>query len=178
MSQCVSVHQNIVDKFKDECKRQKNSPCVKHHIEKYEGHFPFWAAIELFTFGSVCSFYKIMKADDKKELSRNCYQCKPKYLQSWILCLLEVRNICAHYNRLYNFPLKQKPRLFKSEKDLLNDSGINKIFPLLIVLKHLLSGNQTWEDFTESLFDLIKTNLDVINLDFMAFPSNWQEILS
>ncbi len=106
-----SIHEIIISNFEKERARQKNVPFVKHHDLRYLGHFPIWVAIELFTFGSLSSLYSILNWDDKRQIA-SLYNAKPQYLSSWILSLVEIRNICAHYSRLYNMPLKQMPRLY------------------------------------------------------------------
>ena len=98
------VHTTVMESFNKEREHQKNAPFVKHHMAKYEGHFPVWVAVELFTFGNLSSLYSIMVLEDRKEIAR-LYNTEPKYLGSWILVLVEIRNICAHYSRLYNMPL-------------------------------------------------------------------------
>ena len=126
------IHSKILLSFDDECKRQKNVPFVKHHFQKYDGHFPIWVAIDLFTFGNLCSLYDIMQNDDKTEIAK-LYSTKPNYLGGWILSLVEVRNICAHYGRLYNLPLKQSPYLYKEYKRY-RKCGINKTTIICLAL--------------------------------------------
>lgn len=171
-----SIHKKILDKFHTEADRQRNAPFVKHHFNKYNGHFPIWVAIELFTFGNLSSLYSIMKTEDKKSIAQ-LYKTKVTYLQSWILALVEIRNICAHYGRLYNMPLKQHPRLHSEYSKYQSTSSVTKLFPSLIALKRMFFSNSQWADFESQLEKLIDDNKAVVKLDFMGFPSNWKEIL-
>lgn len=172
----ASVHTSIIDSFRNECERQKNTPFVKHHMEKYDGHFPIWVAVELFTFGNLSSLYSIMKMEDKKEIAK-LYYTEPKYLGSWILALIEIRNICAHYSRLYNMPLKQTPYLY-SENRKYRTGTLNKIFPVLISIKRMLDVDPRWSSFETQLEALIEEYSDVVRLSFMGFPKEWKDILS
>ena len=97
----ISIHQKTIDQLDSEIRHQKNLPCVIHHQTKYGGHFPVWAAMELFSFGMVCSLYSVCSNQDKKKISSK-FKMNPQHLYSWMLSLLELRNMCAHYNRLYN----------------------------------------------------------------------------
>lgn len=170
------IHSSVVESFKKECDRQKNAPFVKHHNEKYEGHFPIWVAIELFTFGNLSSLYNIMKHEDQKEIA-HFYNTEPKYLGSWILALVEIRNICAHYSRLYNMPLKQTPHLY-SENQNYKIGTRNKVFPALIVIKRMLNSDARWTDFESQLESLMGEYNDVVILPFMGFPKEWKNVLS
>lgn len=172
----VQIHSVVIDSFKKECSHQKNAPLVKHHMIKYGGHFPIWAAIELFTFGNLSSLYNIMKKEDCNSIAR-LYDTQPKHLGSWILALVEIRNICAHYSRLYNMPLKQRPFLY-SENVKYRSNKINKIFPALITIKRMLKDDERWMAFETQLEALMDDYKDVVNLSFMGFPEDWKNILS
>ena len=127
------------------------------------------------TFGKVTSLFSIMKPEDKKSIA-SCYSTQPKYLISWMLALVEIRNICAHYNRLYNMPLKQTPRLYR--ENLKYRSRQNKVFPIFLVIKRMLHENEQWESFMRDINKTMDKYHDVVNLSFIGFPSEWKTILS
>lgn len=170
------VHTTVMESFNKEREHQKNAPFVKHHMAKYEGHFPVWVAVELFTFGNLSSLYSIMVLEDRKEIAR-LYNTEPKYLGSWILVLVEIRNICAHYSRLYNMPLKQTPHLYP-EYQKYRVGTINKVFPALLAIKRMLNYDERWNAFEIQLEALIDEYSDVVRLSFMGFPKEWREVLS
>lgn len=172
----ASVHATVRDSFIKERDHQKNAPFVKHHMEKYEGHFPVWVAVELFTFGNLSSLYSIMVLEDRKEIAR-LYNTEPKYLGSWILALVEIRNICAHYSRLYNMPLKQIPHLYP-EYQKYRTGTLNKVFPALLSIKRMLNSDDRWNAFEIQLESLIDEYGDVVKLSFMGFSKEWKEVLS
>jgi len=173
----ADIHTSIISNFQQECIRQKNVPFVKHHQEKYEGHFPIWVAVELFTFGNLCSLYDIMVPEDKKAIA-TLYNTEGNHLSSWILSLVEIRNICAHYSRLYNMPLKQTPYLYSEYKQY-RGGRINKVFPVIITIKRMLLPNsELWESFYDALVKLMEEYQDVINLSFIGFPTNWKTVLT
>lgn len=171
----LSVHATIIESFRKEQEHQKNAPFVKHHIEKYEGHFPIWVATELLTFGNLSSLYSIMTLEDRKEIAR-LYNTDSKYLGSWILALVELRNICAHYGRLYNMPLKQTPHLYP-EYQKYRTGTRNKVFPALLSIKRMLNSDNRWISFETQLETLIDKYSDVVKLSFMGFPKEWRDII-
>lgn len=171
-----TIHQTTIGNFKKECEHQKNVPFVKHHITKYGGHFPVWVAVELFTFGNLSSLYDIMVPDDKKVIA-SLYGTEAAYLSSWILSIVEIRNICAHYSRLYNMPLKQMPYLYAENKKY-RDEKRNKVFPALITMKRMLRANELWQSFFLGLEALVDEYQDVVKLSFMGFPTEWKKVLS
>ena len=172
-----SVFEKILKAFKSMVKRNKGLPFVKHHINKYGGQFPIWVAVELFTFGNLTSLYSIMQDKDKNAIAK-LYRTTDFYFNSWIRLLQVVRNICAHYGRLYNLTLMITPNLHKDYDFLKNDSRTKKIkvFYVLIVLKKVLDKKQ-WDDFYPKFKTLLNEYSQFINLSFMSFPKNWEEIL-
>ena len=116
-----------------------------------------------------------MKNADKNQIAKCNYQIPAIYLESWLKCLSYIRNICAHYGRLYNRPLTSKPRLDNRVKKL----GIkqDRIFAHLFVLKQLIPEQDKWTDFVtrlEALFSQYKENVE---LERIGFPEDWEAIL-
>lgn len=170
-------HDAFINKFYEEVNRQRNIPFVKHHIHNYDNRFPIWVAVELLSFGSLSKLYSYLKKEDKKIISKK-YNTDPVYLNSWIQCLVEIRNICAHFNRLYNLPFKQMPSLYKENQIYLNKKGVHKLFPVILVMRRILNSNDVWEDLFDKLKQTIDEHKDVVNLSFMDFPSDWEKVLS
>ena len=178
-----SIHQSIIDAFQAEVKRQQNLPFVKHHKQKYDDHFPIWVAVELFSFGKLSSLYSIMKNRDKKKISAQ-YDISPEHLEGWIRALLEIRNLCAHYNRVYNLPLKIMPYL-KEEYEQYRNHGASrpiKIFPVLIVIKCMTEpfNPSLWKEFLDNLIKLIQEYRHdaMFRFTYLGLPREWESVLS
>ena len=166
-----SIHAYTIQKLDDEIKHQQYLPCVKHHMTKYGGHFPIWAATELFSFGMACSLFDVCKTADKKAIAAT-YNTKHWFLFTWMLSLSELRNKCAHYNRVYNIPFTKTPALYPSESNYAS----NKLFPLLLVMKHIVGSRDLWKEFVDGLEKLM-IEYPEANPAFMGFPANWQQVL-
>ena len=93
----------------------------------------------------------------------------------WLKCLSYVRNICAHYGRLYNRPLTSKPRLDYRSKRM----GIqqDRIFAHIYTLKQLIYDQDKWKDFITRLEALISSYKEVVELKRIGFPEDWEAIL-
>ena len=68
--QTEKFHENLAR----EIASNKRSAFVIHHDEHYDGHFPIWAIVELFTFGMLSRFYSDMKTADQKYLAKELWQ--------------------------------------------------------------------------------------------------------
>jgi abortive infection bacteriophage resistance protein len=148
---------------------------IKHHFRRYEGNIPVWVAIEVLSFGALSKLYSNMKSEDKNHISKNNYRAPAVYLESWFKCLSYVRNICAHYGRLYNRPLTSKPRLDQKSKNLRIQQ--DKIFAHIYILKELIPDRGRWTDFVTRLDALFSSYQHVLELDLIGFPEDWEAIL-
>ncbi len=148
---------------------------VKHYNSKYGGKFPLWVVMELFSFGTLAFFYKDMHSADKKVLANNYYSCSASELDNWMFCLNELRNYCAHYNRLYGnrFPVLPKtPRGFEPE---LSDD----VFGYIIVMKQLYHDKRNWnERVVKPISRMLKKNADAARLSDIGFPEDWETLLA
>lgn len=148
---------------------------VKHYNSKYGGKFPLWVVMELFSFGTLAFFFKDMQNADKKALANDFYGCSASELDNWMFCLNELRNYCAHYNRLYGnrFPVLPKtPRGFEPE---LSDD----IFGYIIVMKQLYHDKLNWnERVVKPISRMLKKNAGAARLSDMGFPEDWETLLA
>lgn len=163
-----SIHEIIMEKFEKEITLQKNLPCVKHHMQVYGDRFPIWVAVELFTFGLLSSIYSIMQPDDQKAVADQ-YSTDPYHLSSWFLSLVELRNLCAHYNRVYNMPLKQTAKLYREHQKY----QCNRLFPILLIIN---SKTEHWNTFLSRLIEITQ-KYPAANLQLMKSPTNWEQLL-
>lgn len=167
-------YREISDSIKEEAGRNKKATFIRNYIQNYEnGDIPFYAVIELFSFGTLSKFFKNMKNEDKKNLAKKYYGIGYTYLESWIEHISYVRNICAHYGRLYNAKFPKTPALYVeySEAHIKN----NRAFATMICLKHLLPNDRHWFEFVDTI-ELLFEKYSSVNIETMGFPENWKNI--
>lgn len=163
----------LSDRIRQDINHRKNLPFIQHHIQKYGGKFPLWVAIDVFSFGTLSRFYSLMLPEDQKAIALQ-YGLSSQRLASWISILNTVRNICAHYGRLYNMPLPAIPKLYREHQQYQS----NRLFAVLLVIQRLTFGSAEWNTFLVNLQGLLDEHADVVNLSFIGFPSEWFDVLS
>ncbi len=167
-------HDAFLQDIHTEIIRNKRAPFIKNFMNNYEdGNIPFYALVEILSFGTLSKFYKNMKNTDKKQIA-SIYGIGYTYLESWIESIAYVRNLCAHYGRLYNAKLTKTPKLYCHDREL----GItnNRIFGILCCLKYLFPNDRHWLDFLDSL-KLLFEKYPHADKTTMGFTKNWQELL-
>ena len=170
----MHTHEKFLDLIKGEINANKNVLFVKHHIENYNGNFPVWVIVELFTFGMLSRFFADMPRADKKALSKTLFNENEQNIESWLYCCNSLRNICAHYGRLYFRIFSAVPRNFPSEYK----QQERRLFASVYMLKNLYPSQEKWNnEIMAQLEALIDQYNEDIDLEHIGFPENWKTVL-
>ncbi|MCA1320352.1 Abi family protein [Bacillus tianshenii] len=154
-------------------KSRKGEIFIEHHFKNYEGNIPIWVAIEVTSFGLISKLFRNINDDLKKLICKKYYDIPYVYIVSWMQTLANVRNICAHYGRLYNKKLTFKPRMFKEDKKNIDSQ---KLFAAIHIIQRLLIKSEG-QQFVQDLESLVKEYSEDINYLHIGFPQDWKEIL-
>lgn len=160
-------HNSFMNRIADCIKENNKTPVVKHHIKKYNGQFPLWVIIEFFSVGMLSHFYRSLKTPDKKKIAIALYNTSYFNLESWLRCLTDLRNKCAHYSRLYYWIFPATPKMPKGEKY----TPTRRLFAQLYMLKYMYPDTEKWNDFyLKSLIKFIQEYKPYISLKHLDFP--------
>ena len=167
--------ESFIKKLEDEKNNHKNKLFIKHHNEKYNGILPIWVAVEIMSFGTLSKLYSNMLPQDTAYIKKELCKVNPILVNSWLHSLTHLRNVCAHYGRIYNTyfpPIKVK----KSDKNnVIND---RQVFTYILAIKYLIADKNVWNDFFIKLQALFYKYDNYVELEFLGFPENWVSILS
>lgn len=167
-------HNMFLDDIEEEVRRNSKAPFVRNFRQNYEpDKLPIYALVEVFSFGTLSKFYKNMLNQDKKIVAKT-FGVGYTYLESWLESLSYVRNICAHYGRLYNAKLSKTPILYKEYTEA--KIGNNRVFGALLCMKQLLKDDTHWNQYVNAIETLIK-KYEKVDVKTMGFPNNWKELL-
>ena len=171
----AKYHEDFLTDIQNEIKRNKRAPFIKNFQNNYvNGDIPFYALVEIFSFGTLSKFFKNMLNPDKKAIASS-YGIGYTYFESWIESIAYVRNLCAHYGRLYNAKLTKTPKLYSQDRSI----GITniRVFCILSCLKHLLPTDRHWIEFIDTI-QLLFDKYPHVKKEPMGFPENWVKILT
>ena len=151
----------------------QDTPIIKHFKCNYiEGKVPLYAAIEVFSFGTLVFFFECMKSDDRKQIAK-LYgdDVDEYYMRSWLNSINYLRNLCSHFNRLYKQTVMKKPKLYKKQDEEVDN---NTIFSIICCMRYLLEEPEDdWFSLVSSLKDLFINSLYVKEKD-LGFISGWE----
>jgi len=102
------------------------------------------------------------------------FNVSPGKASSWLHTLSYIRNVCAHYGRLYGKNLIIKPQFNTEVTKGFFDN--RRVFSAIFVLNKFLHQ----DDYTKlisSLRLIIEEYSDYINLKEIGFPKEWENVL-
>ncbi|MEW4131751.1 Abi family protein [Bacillus thuringiensis] len=173
----------IMNKFMEVIKNSK-SEAINHYKKKGNG-IPLWVLIEEVTYGDVYYFAQALDTDLLYYWIDNAYdKGYRKFLLGWFRCINFLRNDCAHYNRLYGrYFTVSTPKLLKEDTKKANISASenNTLFAVMLTIKNILAFHVSalleWDVFIDVLAQDINQLSDIIRIERMGFPENWEECL-
>lgn len=163
----------------NECiKNNEKTLIVQHHQNEYGGKFPIWVMIEFFSLGMLSHFYGDMKTEDQKKIALECFDVLPNVLRSWLRCLTDLRNRCAHYSRLYYWKFSALPafpaRCAAQETRQLT----RRLYDQMMMLKYMFQNKEDWNNrIVTNISAAIEQYADYIQLGHIGFPDDWEEKL-
>lgn len=165
-------HQKLLD-------REKHSSFIKHHREYYDD-IPIWVVSEIWDFGTMSKLYKGMHKDDKDRIAKLYHLKSGTHLQTHLHAFNLIRNICAHYGRLWNRNMVFSANLKGLEPEFrqLNSKNMFVYFCLMKRMLDVICPNSTWgERFLAVLNEFPKVQNNAISLGQMGVsvdPHTWQ----
>lgn len=156
--------------IKKELSKSAKNPIIKHHIDNYDGKYPVWVVMEILSFGTVSKMYQGLPVDDKKDIAKVYYNHKHQYIEQWMESITNLRNKCAHHERVIGESIN-----IKTDKSM-KGYKVGSLFIVMLAFKQLINDDIQWKLFMDKLSKLVdKYSFD--KLDLIGFPENWEEIL-
>ena len=174
----------LIAKIQSEISNKSNDPSISHYLVKY-GYIPLWVLSNIITLGTLSKFYSLMKQKDRQEVSRQ-YKVMDNQLKSIMYYLSNIRNYCAHGNRLYCYKSNQRLVTLPAYSMIYGNSdtcGKNDLFAAVISLKYLLPDTvfRSFIDDIKLAFTGFLPNTAIVTerslCDRMGFPENWDTVL-
>lgn len=192
------ANNEFLDMNLNKVRRQRKNNGKKHSAYLYyknkHGYFPFWILSKVLTLGAVLGLFSVMKPSDKDYISRiilpNFREKKiVKKFTNMFTLVVQVRNICAHDDILYNFNTKYADIWKLNEHNNFNLKqytnkviGRNDLFATIISLKYFMKEDRFKKFISKldvELGDLDKAIPELDHdsiLEVINFPRNYKDL--
>jgi abortive infection bacteriophage resistance protein len=149
-------------------------PFIKHHDNRYDGKLPIWVAVEIMTMGNLQALYKNLKTQYQKNIA-DLYNTGPKQMTSWLENITFTRNHLAHYMRIFRYNFGRIPMKCSKHCSFENNG---KIFNQILLIGFMFSEKAEWDHYVvPEIKKLLDEYKNVLSLDDLGFPINWETIL-
>lgn len=179
--------------------KDKSLP-ISHHVSNKDCKFPFWVVVPELTFGETTKiieqlndkFYslwveELFLSNDYYKNDDNMQDHIISASKSWISATWFIRNVCAHYGRLYarNFNVGV-PRFYTPVLRKMKEYGKKKtdnkdLFAYMLAIKQILichnsSIHDEWDSFINEIERKFMTS-SIIEKTKIGFPECWKDCL-
>lgn len=144
-------HTVWLNKYDTLLKRARREPFVAHHKEKYGGHMPIWAAIEVWDFGLLSRLFWGMKNEDQQPIAVQYGARDGRVFAQWLRSLNFIRNVSAHHSRLWNINMLEWSPAMQGWPDKLNPGRMFFYFSLMQHLLGVICPSSKWCERVKTL---------------------------
>lgn len=175
-------------------KKGANNALVKDFRNQYsDKYLPLWIACELMDFGASVRFFEFSEKKIKQELAQYLNIVSTDVLLSWLKQLNDVRNACAHHNRVWNRGWSKQPQFSKnqwewyasydvSSKQWIQSPTKNRpsfaqsktgvVLTICYLLLKQVASTSQWKNRVFQLFD--EPRFSSVPLAWMGLPQDWK----
>jgi abortive infection bacteriophage resistance protein len=169
-------HNHLMSRLERLTEKNTDLGFVSHYNRKHLGAFPLWVMMELFSFGMLAHFFKSLHRQDKKEIVDKHFDGKfsAGHLESWLDSMAALRNLCAHYSRVYGTKIEPAPKPVEELPFRMGADLFSFIYVIRLMYIKRAGGESNLATQLGALFEEFG---DVVDLKVLGFPEKWEEVL-
>ena len=132
---------------------------AKEYCENYSSPKlpPIWYMKEVMDFGKSLKLFNSLNPDIRLEITRSFATPNNNFMGNWVSAFIELRNVCAHHDRLFNRTFHMSVRLLDFGR--MRGSGTMGTMPLEGVRRDKLAGVLQCLDYVTGQ-RLVSTNVE------------------
>lgn len=183
---------NLSKKIISHSKDKKDSS-IAHYVKKYN-HVPIWVLVNYIDFGELRYLLMHSKKSLQNTVAKDCLEfikqnipiniepLPPETLNSFLDSINQVRNICAHNNRLIGFRCHQSTKYWRplySKYNISKSDDRRSAYDVFIALQCFLSKNEyaIMHNTLRKRFRNLSNKLTTISINIilkeLGFPETW-----
>lgn len=181
-----------LSKIINDHKKSKRNNSIKHYVKKHND-VPIWVLIDYLDFGEVNTLIRNLPLSLQNNIAKNlcsfisekiCMNApfSPEIMISFTENIRQIRNICAHNNRLLDSKCKSDIKYYPdlhSIYGITHNSQKNDVYNVFIILQCFLSKIQYAQLYNtiKKRMKRLENKLNIIDvnriLKSLGFPNNW-----
>ncbi|MDR3184017.1 MAG: Abi family protein [Prevotellaceae bacterium] len=163
--------------IQSEIEKTKEEFIIHFHNKYINPYPPVWMIVEIISFGLLCGIFNNLNIARLKKNVASHFSLSFPVFSSWIVTIVNLRNLCGHHGRTWNREIPVTPAELKSPVFPWIDSSttdMKRIYYRICIIKYLLCTVSPNNRFTQKLKSLL-AEYPTIDIKAMGFPVNWQD---
>ena len=185
----IFSHDKLIEQIGNDIEKNNKATFIKSFYSKYNNDFPpYWIISQIITFGTISKIYATLPKMDIESIARNLNVTR-KFLEKSLISLSYIRNICAHYSRLWdkeysltpgdiNFKINNRNNIYNySFNSFSNNASFFHVFYTIALFLKILYPESKWVTLVTKKIEEYqpKTN-GLVSFEKMGFPEGWKEL--
>lgn len=171
-----SAKTKLIDKINDAINKNYGVHLAVTHYKNNYGFVPPFVLTKILTFGVISSYYGLLKQTDRQAIAKY-FKIPDNLLKQILRCLTDIRNICAHSDRLFCCRDKYTLSFKYIDSNYISKDNFTNIYMMIRALELLLDKRQ-YRSFTTAINKEIKkldSKLNSISINdilrIMGYPN-------
>ncbi|MCQ2347352.1 MAG: Abi family protein [Paludibacteraceae bacterium] len=172
---------NLIADFRKDVRRS-NEEFIKQYLNKYDDPElpPSWMSLEVVSFGTLSKLYLMLESSEAKlSVAKRFGILREDIFINWLHAFSELRNCCAHHNRVWNRRFMQIKLSYNTQRPFMSKEDIrtirqNKLFAVVSAMKYMVDAIYPENDFAERFKVLLQEPVVLRTYEEMGFPKGWQ----
>ena len=158
---------------------------VEHFRKKYGPHLPVWAATEVMTLGTLRRLFDLIHEEDsaliaaRAGITHRDGKGDHGTFSSWLNHFRYLRNVCAHYGRVWNKTFDITPAAPQKHIEELSDfkSLAHKPYKTIAAMRYMFARIYPGSSWSSEMRELREefSRRSSVPLAAMGFPEGWNE---
>jgi abortive infection bacteriophage resistance protein len=156
---------------------KSNEDFIVHFKDTYNNPYPpAWMLAEIIPFGMLCKTFNDLRYKSIQKKVADYFSLSLPVFSSWIISLVNLRNLCGHHNRTWNKEIPFASHKLNNPKFAWinsDNTDMKRVYFLICVIKYLLFTVSPNNRFTQKLKTLL-AKYPTIDIQAMGFPVDWE----
>ena len=153
----LAVRKRLIDKINEDINHNYGIHlAITHYIDNY-GFVPPFVLTKILTFGVISSYYGLLKQSDRQIIAKR-FKISDILLKQILRCLTNIRNICAHNDRLFCYRDKYTLKFKEIDSNYVIKDNLTNLYMMIRAMQIVLDKKQY-----NSLVKAIKKEINKLN---------------
>lgn len=137
----LTVRKRLIDKINEDINHNYGIHLAITHYKDNYGFVPPFVLTKILTFGVISSYYGLLKQSDRQIIAKK-FKISDVLLKQILRCLTNIRNICAHNDRLFCYRDKYTLKFREIDANYVIKDNLTNLYMMIRAMQIILDKRQ------------------------------------